>query len=391
MTYSFSLKLPPKIIFGPGKLAELESNILRFGSQPLLLLGSRSFSSSLQYQSVRDAFARLGINCRTAHIGSEPSPQMIDSIVSQFSGSTIDLVIAIGGGATLDGGKAVSAMLAEGEEVSRFLEGVGTESPSGRKLPFIAIPTTSGTGSEATSNAVITSVDRNGFKKSLRHDNYLPDLALIDPVLTLTCPRALTVACGMDCFSQLVEGYLSANGSPPVDALALEGIRAIYRSLRPACADGGNLAARTDLSYAALLSGIVLCNSGLGTVHGFASALGGLFAIPHGVVCGTLMAETNGLTLKRLRAETDEQPALIKYAKLGEIFSNQAAKSAAWYQEYFIEELKRLTADLEIAKLSAYGVKTSDIGKIVAQTGNKYNPIRLAKEDLANILAARID
>lgn len=391
MTYSFSLKFPQKIIFGPGKLADLESIIGRFGSQPLLLLGSRSFSATGHYRFLQELFVKLGINCHTAQIGSEPTPRMIDSIVRQFSDSGIDLVIAIGGGSTLDGGKAVSAMLAEGEEITRFLEGVGTESPSGRKVPFIAIPTTSGTGSEATSNAVITSVGRNGFKSSLRHDNYLPNLALVDPALTLSCPQALTVACGMDCFSQLVEGYLSTNGSPPADALALEGTRAIGRSLRRVYADGGNLAARTDLSYAALLSGIVLCNSGLGTVHGFASALGGLFAIPHGVVCGTLMAKTNSLTLKRLRVGSKDQPALVKYTKLGEIFSNQAGKTSAWYQDYFINELERLTADLGIAKLGTYGVKISDIGNIVDQTGNKYNPIQLAKEDLANILADRID
>jgi alcohol dehydrogenase class IV len=386
---SFSLKIPPQIIFGTGKLAELENIIVRFGSRPLLVLGNRSFLETDHYDSLQKIFSKLGIRVQTVHIGSEPSPEMIDTIVANPSCAEIDLVIAIGGGSTLDSGKALSAMLAEGGEVTRFLEGVGTETPSGSKLPFIAIPTTSGTGSEATSNAVISSVGKQGFKSSLRHDNFIPNLALVDPTLTLSCPKKLTVACSMDCFTQLVEGYLSTNSSSLTDALALDGIRAINRSLRVVCGDGSNLPARTDLSYAALLSGIVLSNSGLGTVHGFAPVIGGLFAIPHGVICGSLMAPANALTLKSLRATASDHPALSKYTKLGKIFSDQK-KTDAWYQDYFIEELERLAGELDIPKLSEYGVTINDIKNIVDKTGNKYNPAQLTKEDLANILRSRI-
>jgi len=383
---SFSLKIPSKIVFGPGKLAELENIIVRFVSRPLLVLGNSSFLETEHYLSVQKIFAKLNIRLQTVHIGSEPSPEMIDTIVANPDCQEIDLVIAIGGGSTLDGGKAISAMLAEGGRITQFLEGVGTKTPSGRKLPFIAIPTTSGTGSEATSNAVISSVGKQGFKNSLRHDNFIPNLALIDPTLTLSCPKKLTVACSMDCFTQLVEGYLSTASTSLTDALALEGIRAIHRSMRLVCADGSNLPARTDLSYAALLSGIVLANSGLGTVHGFASALGSHFAIPHGVVCSTLMAPTNALTLERLRTNVDDHPALAKYAKLGEIFSNQKHKTDTWYQDYFIEELERIATELDIPKLSDFGVSSSDIEKIIDKTGNKFNPAQLAREDLASIL-----
>ncbi len=390
MIFSFSFKIPSKIIFGPGKLAELENIIAQFGSRPLLVLGNRSFLATDHYDALQKIFSKLDIRVQTVHIGSEPSPETIDTIVANPSFIEIDLIIAIGGGSTLDAGKAISAMLAEGGKVTRFLEGVGTETPSGRKLPFIAIPTTSGTGSEATSNAVISSVGQQGFKSSLRHDNFIPNLAVVDPTLTLSCPSQLTVACGMDCFTQLVEGYLSTNSSSLTDVLALDGVRAVHRSLRVVCGDGDNLRARTDLSYAALLSGIVLSNSGLGTVHGFASVIGGLFAIPHGVVCGTLMAPTNALTLKKLRATADGHPALAKYAKLGEIFSDQKNKTDAWYQDYFIEELGRLAAELGIAKLSDYDMTTIDIKKIVDKTGNKYNPAQLTNEELANILRSRI-
>ena len=335
----------------------------------------------------------MAVRYQMVHISSEPSPEMIDTIVADPAFAEIDLVIAIGGGSTIDAGKAISAMLAEKENVSRFLEGVGTLFPSGRKLPFIAIPTTSGTGSEATSNAVISSIGDQGFKNSLRHDNFIPNLALVDPTLTLSCSTKLTVACGMDCFTQLVEGYLSTKSSSFTDALAIDGLKAIHRSLRQVFADGSNLQARTDLSYAALLSGIILTNSGLGTVHGFASVIGGLFAIPHGVVCGTLMAPVNGFTLASLRKTTggNDHPALGKYARLGKIFSQLKNKTISWYQDYFIEEIKQLTDDLDIPKLSKYGLTTADVQKIVAKTGNKYNPIQLSKEELTSILYSRID
>ena len=159
------------------------------------------------------------------------------------------------------------------------------------------------------------------------------------------------------------------------------------------CADGSNLPARTDISYSALLSGIVLANSGLGTVHGFASVIGGRFAIPHGVVCGTLMAPANALTLKSLRTKSGidtTHPALTKYARLGKIFADQKQKTDTWYQDYFIEELERLAIELDVPKLSEYGVGTTDIKDIVDKTGNKYNPAQLTGEELAKILQCRI-
>jgi alcohol dehydrogenase class IV len=390
MLSSFNLKFPAQIIFGQGKLAQLENIISRFGSRLLLVLGNRSFSETIHYDSLQKIFLKLGIQIRTVHIESEPSPEMIDTIVADLFSKEIDLIVAIGGGSTIDGGKAISVMLAEGGHVSRFLEGVGDQIPSGSKIPFIAVPTTSGTGSEATSNAVISSVGSQGFKSSLRHDNFIPNLALIDPTLTLSCPREITVTCGMDCFTQLVEGYLSTNSSPLTDVLALEGIRAIHRSLRLVCAEGSNLLARTDLSYATLLSGIILTNSGLGTVHGFASAVGGLLSIPHGVICGTLMAPVNGLTLKNLRVNANDHPALIKYTELGKIFSDQPNKADTWYQDFFIEELYRLSDDLNIEKLGKYGAATTDIKNIVGKTSNKFNPAQLTKEDLATILCSKI-
>ena len=280
MLPSFAYIAPPQILFGAGTFSQLGEVLARFGRRPLLVIGSKSFRNTAPYQELQSILTNLNFDIEIVHISAEPSPEMIDNIVKAHSQSARDMVIAIGGGSVLDAGKALSAMLVETGTITRFLEGVGTEKPSGRKIPFIAIPTTAGTGSEATCNAVISSVGENGFKKSLRHDNFVPNLALIDPNLTLSCPKELTVACSMDCFTQLVEGYLSTNGSSLTDALALDGIKAVNRSLRKVCTDGSDIAARTDIAYGTLLSGIVLANAGLGTIHGFASAIGGFFPGP---------------------------------------------------------------------------------------------------------------
>ncbi|KJR98529.1 MAG: hypothetical protein VR65_20220 [Desulfobulbaceae bacterium BRH_c16a] len=390
MIPAFGLNVPTQILFGPGKLNDLAEIATRFGRRPLLVLGSRSFAATGHYRALLASFENLGVLPQIVHIGTEPSPQMIDQIVADTPATAKDMVIAIGGGSAVDAGKALAAMLVERGSVSRFLEGVGTETPSGRKLPFIAIPTTSGTGSEATGNAVISSVGANGFKRSLRHEHYIPNIALIDPVLALSCPRELTVACSMDCFTQLVEGYLSDRASRLTDTLALDGVRAVYRSLEAVCRDGGNLAARTDMAYGALLSGVVLTNAGLGTVHGFASAIGGFFAVPHGVICGTLMAAANSMTIKNLRQTGVNAQALEKYARLGQACSRAADKSESWYQDFFIAELERFTDQLHIPALDQFGIGRDDIDKIVRQTSNKNNPALLSQGELTEILLARL-
>jgi alcohol dehydrogenase class IV len=390
MITPFSLKTPGRIVFGADSLNGLAEAISGYGRRPLLVLGGRSFAASDHFAKVCNSLQQLGITWQTTQVSSEPSPSLIDQAVRAAADTGIDLVVAIGGGATVDAGKAISAMLIEGGPVGRFLEGVGTTRPSGQKLPFIAVPTTAGTGSEATANAVLSEVGRRGYKKSLRHDRYLPDLALIDPLLALSCPPRLTVACAMDCFTQLVEGYLSTKASAPTHALALDGLCAVARSLQAVCLDGGNLSARSDLAYAALLSGIVLANAGLGTVHGLAGTIGGLAAIPHGVICGSLMAPANRLTLARLRETGEDHPALGKYTLLGKIFSGKERAGDQWYQDFFIAELERLSTTLQIPTLSAYGLGTEDISRIIAASDNKNNPLPLTEEELTTLLTARL-
>lgn len=389
MILPFTFNSLPKIIFGPGVCSQIAQAVSQYGSNTVVITGGQSFTNSPYFNTLQEDLVHHKITYTTISITTEPSPQVIDKVVAQLKNENISSIVAIGGGSVLDAGKAISAMLEEDGSVMDFLEGVGTKTPSGRKSPFIAVPTTSGTGSETTSNAVLSEVSPKGFKKSLRHDNYIPDIAFVDPTLTLSCPPALIATCGMDCFTQLVEAYLSTNGSCLTDTFALQGIEAIARSLILAYQKNENIEARSDLAYAAMLSGIVLANAGLGTVHGFASAVGGIIPVPHGVVCGTLMEPANRLTLTRLRQSDEGNPALLKYSILGKIFSDQTQQSDSWYQDHFINTLSKMSSTLEIPDLSKYQITDETVEKILSDTGNKYNPVDFDRNDLATILMSK--
>lgn len=389
MISTFSFKALPHILFGPGVRSEIPKSAACYGQQTLLITGGKSFIHSPHFTELKKQLKRKTLAYTLEAVCTEPSPAIVDEIVTKYRKARPDSVVAIGGGSVLDAGKAVSAMLQEAGAVADFLEGVGSRQPSGKKIPFIAVPTTSGTGSETTSNAVLSVIGPGGFKKSLRHDNFIPDIAIVDPELTLSCPPKITGTCGMDCFTQLVEAYLSSNSSPLTDTFALQGIEAIKRSLLSAYRWGDNIEARSDLSYAAMLSGIVLANAGLGTVHGFASAVGGIISAAHGTVCGTLMEPCNRLTLERLRENDPKNSALKKYAVLGRIFSDAKQQTDAWYQDHFVHSLSELTEKLHIPDLKGYAMGKKEMKIIITATGNKYNPIQLDREDLENILQSR--
>jgi alcohol dehydrogenase class IV len=324
-------------------------------------------------------------------VSSEPRPGDIDALVAAHRLRGIEMVIAIGGGSVLDAGKATAAMLCETEPVARFLEGVGDLSVSGRTLPFIGVPTTAGTGSEATSNAVIGERGVNGYKKSLRHDAYIPTAAVIDPELTIPCPPAITAACGMDCFTQLVEGYLSSQATPFTDAIALSGIQAVARSLLIAADDGENLSARADMAYGALCSGLVLLNSGLGLVHGLAPLIGSRCAISHGVVCGALMAPVNEATVKALGQPREPRPRpYTSMACWGRIFSDRDNnQSEAYYRQAFIDTLYRYHEYLGLAHPSGWELSEDDIVWLCRNASHKNHPITLSSADIAEIFGSR--
>ncbi len=234
------------------------------------------------------------------------------------------MVIAIGGGSVMDAGKAISAMVLQNDSVMAYLEGVGEgKQHNGLKVPMIAVATTSGTGSEATKNAVLSQVGENGFKKSLRHDNFVPNVAILDPELMVTCPQSVTVASGLDALTQLLGAYVSTKATPLTDALALSGIEHFKEGFMGVCSGlSKDTQMRGHMAYASLMSGIVLANAGLGIVHGFASSVGGYFDIPHGVVCGTLLGEAVKLNIQLMNQDKDRyNEALKKYAKVGSILT----------------------------------------------------------------------
>jgi alcohol dehydrogenase class IV len=389
MIRPFRFTRTPAIIFGPGKLSELKDIARSYGSRLALITGNKSFLSSDRASALLNELELSKIAFTTVNISGEPSPGMIDEAVNLLRGPGADLVVAVGGGSVLDAGKAVSAMLKVTGSVAEFLEDVGKLEHPGIKIPFIAIPTTSGTGSEATKNAVISRVGKDGFKKSLRHDNFVPDIALVDPELTIRCPADITAASGMDCFTQLTESFLSVKSNEYTDALALEGIRAVLGSLERSYADGEDIDARSGMSFAALTSGICLANAGLGVIHGFASSIGGLYNIPHGLICGTLMAVSNDVTVRKLRSEGSGHAALKKYALLGRLSSGITGMTDDYYIGSFIGYLHDLTEQLGLPGMASAGVKEEDLEEICRSTGIKNNPAVLDTDDLMEIVTRR--
>lgn len=360
-----------------------------FGSSVLLVTGKQSFSGTKQAQILFRHLETSGIAFKIVTVPAEPTVEMIDQAVDRFRDEYVSAVAGIGGGSVLDAGKAISAMFYKTESVEGYLEGVGTKEHPGTKVPYIAVPTTSGTGSEATKNAVISKTGENAFKRSLRHDNFVPDFAIVDPSLTMNCPKNITSASGMDCFTQLTEAYLSANANAYTDSLAIEGLKAIKSSLEKSYTSGGDMEARTGMSFAALTSGICLANAGLGVIHGFASSLGGMYDIPHGVICGTLMAISNEINVRELRKKSGDRAALKKYAELGRLFSKDKGEKDDCFIDGFISYLHKLSVDFRLPGLKQFGVRESDLEKICAVTALKNNPVDLSSDDLLEIITSR--
>jgi alcohol dehydrogenase class IV len=382
----FSLATTPQLTFGPGKIGVLESTMKGFGSKALIVTGASSFTSSSHGKKILEGLNESGLHLEIVQIKHEPSPAIIDGIVSKINLLQTNVVVAIGGGSVVDAGKAVSAMLPLRKPVKNYLEGVGKSVHPGLKIPFIAVPTTAGTGSEATKNAVISQTGVEGFKRSLRHNNFVPNVAIVDPELTLSCPPSVTAATGMDAFTQLLESYVSTQANPVTDALALAGLERISRSLVKAYHDGNEISTRSDLSFAAYLSGVTLANAGLGLVHGYASAIGGFFDIPHGVVCSSLMSAANQLTVKKLRATNLNPQALTKYATVGRIFSDNTNKPNDYYVDFLLDTIQHYTSELKIPTLSKLGIGPDSFEKIVKASDNKYNPVALDHNEMIVVL-----
>lgn len=319
----------------------------------------------------------------------------MDDAVRTFRGSGIDVVIGVGGGSVLDAAKAIAGLLPHGNSVMDHLEGVGPGLPyTGPATPFIAVPTTAGTGSEATKNAVLGVRGVGGFKKSFRHELLVPRYAVVDPLLLAACPPALIAANGMDALTQLLESYVSSRANPFTDALALSGLQAVRDGLLEWYDQGSSAAeGRSRMAYAALLSGITLAQVGLGSVHGLAAPLGAMFPIPHGVACGTLVAAATETNILALSARSPESQALEKYAHAGRLLSGArgAARVEAW--QLLVQTLAGWTERLELSRLGAYGVRATDLGAVVANcrgSSMKTNPVVLADDEVLALLRQRL-
>ena len=388
----FSVLPTPRIHFGAGTLAKLPALAAAFGRRMLLVTGSRTLQRSPSASKILDELRRAGMDVACLEVEREPSPELIDEAVALGRATPCDVVVAIGGGSAVDAGKAISAMLLQREPVERFIEGQPGFMPhDGRKVPFIAVPTTSGTGTEATSNAVISRVGQGGYKRSLRHAAFVPNEAIIDPALMTTAPPELTAASGMDAFTQLLEAYLSPLASPYTDVVCLSGLEHFSRSFELACGSGASdVAVRADMAYAALMSGIALSNAGLGIVHGFASSVGGLFDIPHGTLCATLLAEATRENIRQLRATEGGESALQKFATASRILTGTTTGNLTDDCDRLVEHLETLQTRLDFPRLGKYGVQEADFNEIIPATRSKTNAVLLDADAMRRILAARV-
>jgi alcohol dehydrogenase class IV len=386
----FQFSSLPEILFGEGIRNELSGAAIKRGNRVLLFTGSSSIHDSGHGDEIISGLKTAKLLMDHEIIAHEPSPSLIDGIVDKYRGSGVEVIVAVGGGSVMDAGKAVSAMIPVEGSIRDYLEGVGEKKHPGDKIPFIAMPTTSGTGSEMTKNAVISEVGEKGFKKSLRHDNFIPELAIIDPEMMLSCPADLTAAAGMDAFTQLLESYVSVQANPMTDALALQGLKQIKKYLLRAFLEGEqNIEARSGMALAAMFSGITLSHAGLGLVHGFASPLGGFYHIPHGVACGSLMAPVFARTIDNLQDRPDH-PAIQKLLIVSKVFADLKYKQDVEYMQAFKEKLIHITKLLEVPFLSEFGLNEEGIQKVVERTSHKCHPVKLTQVQMEDALRNRI-
>ena len=380
----FELALLPQIFFGSGQIQNIQMHIRPFGSRVLLVADQQALKTAhLEENLTKNNFEYLPF-----FVKNEPTTDIVDQGVSAGLEFKAEIVVGIGGGSALDAGKAITGLITNGGLASDYMEVVGKGFPiKYPALPYIAIPTTAGTGTEVTKNAVILS-ETDKYKASIRSPFLVPKIAIIDPSLTITVPANVTASTGLDALTQLIEAYTSNKSQPVTDALALLGIQKAIKSLEIAYEHGDNLAAREDMALAALLSGICLANAGLGAVHGFASPLGA--TIPHGVACAAILANVVDQNIQTLKVKIPNSPTLIKYANLGDMVARKSFKNLEDAHQILIQYLRDLTKKLKIPLLSQYGLKQKDIQEIIIKVKKsssiRYNPVELNDWALTKIL-----
>lgn len=382
----FEFATAARIVFGAGKSAGAGAAASRLGKRALLVSGVNPAHSLSVSESLREA----AILAATERVSGEPTVPWLREAAARALAEECDVVVACGGGSTIDGGKAIAAMLANSGDPLDYLEVIGKGQPlPNRPVPFLAIPTTAGTGAEVTRNAVLGSPE-HGVKASLRSPWMLPSLAIVDPTLSLGLPPFLSASTGLDALTQLIEPLVCAKANPLTDAFCREGIPLVARSLRRVCQTPTDLDARTDMALASLLSGLALANAGLGAVHGFAAPIGGRFPAPHGAACAALLPHAMRANLDALRRRRPDSPALERYREAATLLTGNRAARA----EDGLEWVEALCRDLEIPPLAHWGVTVEDAPALAAQAAEsnsmKANPILLTPAELEALLLAAV-
>ena len=378
----FEFATATRIIFGAGVLREIGPLAKGFGRRALIVTGR----DTRRAEPLKALLGEQGVDTVTFPVSGEPEVQTVKQGLAAAKEQESDLIIGFGGGSALDAGKAIAALLTNDGEPLDYLEVIGRgKSLSKAAAPFIAIPTTAGTGSEVTRNAVLASPEHR-VKVSLRSAVMLPKVALVDPEMTYDLPPATTASTGLDALTQLIEPYTCSRTNPMTDALCVEGIRRAARSLRTAFGDGQNAAAREDMAVASLFGGLALANAGLGAVHGFAGPIGGMFPAPHGAVCAALLPHVLAANLHALRQRQPESAALDRYQQIARLLTGAAGATADGGVRWVAE----LVTALQIPPLGKYGVKrehAAELSEKAAQASSmKPNPISLTREELVQIL-----
>ena len=378
----FEFSTATRILYGRDRLKEVPAIARTFGARALLVTGGNG-QRALAFQQ---SLTAEGIICDPFSVVGEPTIADAERGANLTHAERVDLIISIGGGSAIDCGKAIAALATNDGSALDYLEVIGRGLPlKNLPLPFIAIPTTAGTGAEVTRNAVLASPDHR-VKASLRHPLMLPRLAVVDPTLTLGLPPALTASTGMDALTQLIEPFLSCRANAMTDALCREALPKAARSILRAFAQPDDLAAREEMSLAALFSGLALANAGLGAVHGFAAPIGGMFDAPHGAVCAALLPAVLEINLRALRQRHPQSAALQRFGELARLLTGLPGATA----DDAIVWTRDLRAELKIPPLRAYGLTLADVPvlceKAAAASSMKGNPITLETPDLWDIL-----
>jgi alcohol dehydrogenase class IV len=382
----FDFASATRILFGPGVAREVAPAAKEMGRRALLVMGCPEENAAL----LGDAMKMEGIGCISWAIRAEPSVALVRQGLELARREQCDLVMALGGGSAIDAAKAIAALLTNDGELDDYLEVIGKGRPLRHpSVPFIAIPTTAGTGSEVTRNAVLASAAHR-FKVSLRSPLMLARLAVVDPELTLNLPPALTASTGLDALTQLIEPCVSLRANPLTDAFCLEGLRRVSRSLRRAYHYGNDISAREDMSLASLLGGLALANAGLGVVHGFAAPVGGMFDAPHGAICAALLPHGMAVNIRAARARAPAGETLRRYETVARLLTGNPDA----LPEEGVEWVRQLCRELQIPPLSSYGIQEGDVPTLVEKasqaSSTKGNPITLTMDELREVLTCAL-